>query len=142
MSNNNSIQNFLNALYYGDAAFEGTVNSSRTQNWNARLNAARALVKIGKPAVPALIDALRDDERAVWMLAATALVKIGKPAVPALLMALQHDEEAVRIMVSGILVQIGTPEAVAGLKAASQSTNRSVRDTSEVALARLDRAKH
>jgi len=69
------------------------------------------------------------------------LVKIGKPAVPALLNALQHDEEAVRILVSGILVQIGTSEAVEGLKAASHSANRSVRDTSEVALARLDKAK-
>ncbi|MBZ0281904.1 MAG: HEAT repeat domain-containing protein [Anaerolineae bacterium] len=142
MSNQDSIQNFLNALYYGDVAFEGLVNGLRARSWTARLNATRALVKIGKPAVPALIDALRDDERAVWMLAATALVKIGKPGVPALLDALQHDEEAVRILVSGILVQIGTPEAVAGLKVASRSTNPSVRDTSEVALARLDRAKN
>ncbi|MEM4359662.1 MAG: HEAT repeat domain-containing protein [Candidatus Bilamarchaeaceae archaeon] len=54
------------------------------------------VVAIGKPAVSALIDALKDEYLSVRKGAAEALVEIGKPAVPALIDALKDEYWFVR----------------------------------------------
>ncbi|MEM4359476.1 MAG: HEAT repeat domain-containing protein [Candidatus Bilamarchaeaceae archaeon] len=53
------------------------VHQLKDEDRNVRREAAEALVKIGKPAVPALIDALKDENRSVRERAAEALGKIG-----------------------------------------------------------------
>lgn len=137
MYNPYAIHRYGQVFFYSDELIEMLIAGLRSPNWNSRLAATRALVKIGAPAVRSLISALRNEERSVWMLAATALVKIGKPAVPDLLSALGEEDESVQILVSGILVQIGDTQTVEGLQAASRSENPRVRDTSEIALVRL-----
>jgi HEAT repeat protein len=58
----------------------------KDKNYAGRQKAAEAIVKIGPPAVQALIDALKNESRAVRWRAAEALGKIGDAsAVPALI---------------------------------------------------------
>jgi HEAT repeat protein len=78
-----------------------------------------ALVKIGTPAVPALIQALGDRSENVRRAAAEALGAIGDPqAVPALIQALGHetdpfaDDWAVRRAAAWALGKLGDPQAV------------------------------
>jgi hypothetical protein len=60
---------------------------------------------VAKEAVPALIGALKDER--VREQAGEGLVKIGLPAVPALLEALQDDNESVRWHAANALTRIG-----------------------------------
>ncbi|MBI3912217.1 MAG: HEAT repeat domain-containing protein, partial [Armatimonadetes bacterium] len=83
-----------------------------------RLQAAAALVKIGKPAVPALCAALQDRDEDVRREAAAALVKIGKPAVPALCVALKDESRDVRQKAAAALGEIAKRDPVLALRAA------------------------
>jgi HEAT repeat protein len=58
-----------------------------------------------EPAVPALLDAL--DDEAAGNEAAESLVRIGKAAVPALLEAMKSGQEAVRLHAATTLARIG-----------------------------------
>ena len=85
------------------------------------LNAIEALAEIGKPAIPALIEALKDGDSNVRSNAAKTLGKIGpaaKDAVPALIYALGDDKESVSDNVYDALRKIGTsviPELIKAL---------------------------
>jgi len=74
-----------------------------------------AVVGLGTPAVPALIQALRDWDRGVRWAAAEALVKIGTPAVPALIQALGSRSDRVRRAAAAALGKLGDPQAVPAL---------------------------
>jgi len=63
-------------------------------------------------AVPALIEALKDETRGVPEMAAWALVKIGEPAVPYLVETLNDQDEDVRYMAIEALGKIGNVRAV------------------------------
>lgn len=89
------VQVAINMLHDGDKA--------------TYLKAARALIKIGGLAIPALIKTLGDDEKQVWCLASAILVKIGDPAVKPLIEALQHESEQIRLLAAGTLHKIGKP---------------------------------
>jgi hypothetical protein len=65
--------------------------------------------------VPALIQALGDDDWDVRRAAAEALVKIGTPAVPALIQALGDSDWDVRRAAAEALGAIGDPQAVPAL---------------------------
>ena len=68
--------------------------------------------EIGPSAVPALIEALRDDDGGVRAGAAAALGEIGPAAaaaVPALTEALRDAKGEVRVRVAGALGEIGPP---------------------------------
>ena len=87
-----------------------------------RAVAAEALVKIGTPAVPALIQALRDRSENVRFAAAEALGKLGDPqAVPALIQALGDSDWYVRRAAAEALVKIGTPAVPALIRALGDS---------------------
>ncbi len=64
---------------------------------------------IGRPAVPALIEALTDEEWEVRYRAAEALSRIGEPAVPALIKALDDEDDEVRSWAAWGLGVIGEP---------------------------------
>jgi HEAT repeat protein len=64
-----------------------------------RIKVAQALVRIGEPSVPSLVEALKHAKEEVRLLAATALGEIGadaKPALPALRKAADDPVEDVR----------------------------------------------
>jgi len=81
------------------------------------LRTTRALARIRSvDAVPALIQALKDQDVGVRRSVADALGQIGsgaKDAVPGLIQALLQDEDkSVRVAVVWTLGQLGTPEAL------------------------------
>jgi HEAT repeat protein len=90
-----------------------------------RIGQIEALVKIGEPAIPNLVAALKDDEVA-WM-ANWALIKIGQPAVPALLGALEDSNSEVRRLAAQSLTVIGDKRAVPKLINALEDNDYEVR---------------
>ena len=99
--------------------------------------AAMALCVIGEPAVPTLIEALRDADGWVRQKAASALGAIGEPvAVPALIEALKDEDEKVREWAVVSLGQIGNP-ALPALTEVLSETNMVVRDQVIDALIRI-----
>ncbi|MFC1719443.1 HEAT repeat domain-containing protein, partial [Candidatus Poribacteria bacterium] len=62
----------------------------------ARQNASKALARIGEPAVPALIDVLKSDNKEARDSAADALAMIGEPAIPDLIETLTDDDGEIR----------------------------------------------
>ena len=84
-----------------------------------RNRAGNALWEIGKPAVPAVIEALRSANSEVRSHAAKALEHMGeaaKDAVPALIEALSDENEMVRMRAVLALKKIGTPEAMVAVE--------------------------
>ena len=82
-------------------------------------DAVPALAKVLVSAVPALIEALSNEDEWVRSYAAYALGRIGEPAkgaVPALIEALRDKDVAVCLSVVEALYKIGTPEALKAVK--------------------------
>ena len=93
------------------------------------------VVGLGAPAVPPLIQALGDSDRAVRRAAAEALGAIGDPqAVPALIQALGDYWYDVRRAAAEALVKIGTPAVPALIKALGDWRSENVRRASAEAL--------
>ena len=71
----------------------------KSKDATVRENAAKTLVDLGpdaRAAIPALAEAIQDENLSVGLKAAEALGKIGKPAIPALTKALQSKNDAIR----------------------------------------------
>lgn len=109
----------------------------RTAGRGLQVEAARALGRIGRPAVLGLIQALHDDDPAVWALAAAACLTIGPGAAPALLDALHTEPERVQALVVSILGQLGEPRAAAAIGARLDHPSEELRTAAAVALVRL-----
>jgi HEAT repeat protein len=93
----------------GTPAVPHLIQALGDRDRDVRKAACRALVKIGAPAVPHLIQALGDGNEDVRAAACWALVKIGAPAVPHLIQALGDGNEDVRAAACWALVKIGAP---------------------------------
>lgn len=79
--------------------------------------AAKALEKLGKPAIIPLIHLLQDEDPGIRGYAASILGKIGDPkAVRPLLHALQDDNPVVRMFVADSLGAIGDIRAINALQ--------------------------
>ncbi len=111
-------------------------------DFRVRHDAADAIVKIGSPAVPFLIEALKAENKQVRWRAASALGEIGaeaSSAVPALIAALQDEDEYIRRIAAYALGKIG-PEASAAvpdLITALQHPDRSFRLVATNALGKI-----
>jgi len=106
--------------------------------------ALEALVLIGKPAVPALREALKRSLKSTyydWVRrsVAEALVKIGEPAVPALAEALKDEDREVRSSAAKALGEIGESavSAVPALAEALKDKGREVRWSAAEALGKI-----
>lgn len=89
------------------------------REWGVRQTATDSLARIGLPALPALIAALKDPQADVRDRAAQALARMGPPAqeaVPALVAALNDTDWRVRRSAARALGQIG-PGAEAAVPA-------------------------
>lgn len=83
------------------------------EEWTMREVAAAALGRIGRPAVPKLVEALESSNPALRQKAADTLARIGpaaSDAVPALIKALRDTDPLVRKSAARALGQIG-PDA-------------------------------
>lgn len=101
-------------------------------------SAARALARIGAPAVEPLVVALGDENHDVRHAAAWALGQIGDArAVEALIAALKDGERSVREVAIQALGQMGDPRSVEPLGVALRDEENRVRLAAAAALDRL-----
>lgn len=82
------------------------VASLQIDNPALNLRAINDLIAAGGQSVPFLIDALANPTPRVWRLASVALVKIGPPAAPPLVQALEHENEQIRLLAAAVLKKI------------------------------------
>ena len=120
-----------------DAAFHALANGADAQR---RADAVRFLgERRYAPAVPSLIELVRESDPGTRYLAARALGQIGdeaEAAVPALLNALRGDDMFLRAGVTGALIKIGYP-AVPGLTAALFDDSNAVKRAACKALGKI-----
>jgi hypothetical protein len=86
------------------------------ENWSEQETAADALGRIGQPAVPALVEALKSPQADVRVKAAEVLARMGtgaKDAAPQLTVALDDPDERVRKTATRALGMIGQEAAPA-----------------------------
>jgi HEAT repeat protein len=114
----------------GDPQAVPALLQAHKDDWYVRKAVEEALEKIGLPAVPALMEALKDENGDVRYAAALALGKIGDPqAVPALIEALKDKEGDARVIaiVAKALAKIGDPQAIPALLEALNDEKRRAR---------------
>ncbi|WP_319580899.1 HEAT repeat domain-containing protein [uncultured Methanospirillum sp.] len=93
---------------FGDAAIKPLINSLRQEeDEEQKLVLTSFLVKMGPAAVPALIEELRDPMLVVYAVA--ALGSIGEPAVPTLMNLLRDQDQEVVNYAGLSLARIGQP---------------------------------
>ena len=102
-------------------------------------DAAEVISKIGKPAVPALVEALKDNDRDVRIRAAKALGEIGDAsATDALIDCLKHDKDrGVRTNAVISLGHIGDRSAVPALTGILDHNNLTLRSNAAYALVQI-----
>ncbi|MEK6235590.1 MAG: HEAT repeat domain-containing protein, partial [Planctomycetales bacterium] len=90
-------------------------------------------------AIPRMAGLLQDENRYVRVEAAKALVKVGEPAVPALLSALNNGSATVKIGACEALGDLASsgPEVLAALKTASASSSDTVRNAAFKAFGKM-----
>lgn len=88
-------------------------------------------------AIPALLLALRADDMYLRMAVTGALINIGHPAVPGLVKALFDRNKAVRRAAAKALGKIGSERAIKPLQVAVKDRDPSVRKMCQEALDRL-----
>ena len=94
-------------FYEIDPAIQGLITNLSSNNDIIRVHSRESLVKIGKPAVPQLVEALKRGNHWVRWEAAKALGQIGDAtAAPALVEALQDEEFDVRWLAAEGLIKI------------------------------------
>ncbi|MFO0905493.1 MAG: HEAT repeat domain-containing protein [Pirellulales bacterium] len=96
------------------------------EDWTMREAAAVALGRIGEPAVPALVEALRSHDPEIRLQAADTLARIGpgaEQAVPSLTELLEDEDIRIRKAAARALGQIGpkAAESVPSLMRALES---------------------
>jgi HEAT repeat protein len=91
-------------------------------------------------AAPALRSRLADQDRFVRSRAVSALVRLGTPCLPLMLDALADPDIRVRQGAAAVLGQVGDPAAVDGLLRALHDPAESVRRAAAVALLRINPA--
>ena len=113
----------------------------RQSDPGTRYLAAKALGQIGdeaEAAVPALLEALRDNDMFLRAGVTGALIKIGPPAAPGLTKALFDPKSAVKRAACKALGKIGSERAVPALKFSLRDGNDGVRKLAREALERID----
>ena len=114
----------------GEQKVKGLIAELSSEQVNVRRRAAQSLREMGLPAsaaVPALAQALRDEDASVRRAATGALGRMGEAAVPALSEALTVPDEEVRFAATDSLRQLGyrASTAVPALvKTAANDTTR------------------
>lgn len=89
-------------------------------------------------ALPTLLQALRADDMFLRMAVTGALIQIGTPAVPGLVRALFDNNKAVRRASAKALGKIGAERAIAPLQVALNDSDEGVRRLSAQALERIE----
>ena len=91
----------------GEPAIPALINA--LDNEDTRQSAADILSRIGVPAIPALIRSANHADRGTSVSIINALIKIGKPAVSSLIGMLNHEDIWIRNVTVAALTEIGEP---------------------------------
>ena len=119
----------------GTGAISALIRAFTDQNRSVRKDAMSSMKRIGQPAVPALVKALRDNDALVRYSAARLLGRVREAtALPALIEALQDKNAPVRGVAARALGSIGHPDAIPVLIEASKDEKPTVRAASAAAL--------
>ena len=119
---------------------EKLISKLQHKNPKVRQTAVVALTKMGKDAVPVLIQALQDGSRGIRASAAGVLGQIGSGAVdamPALIQVLRDQNPEVRQYAAGALGHIAAVDAVPALMQALKDQNPKVRNNAAWALEQI-----
>ena len=132
-------------VYMGEASYAPAVprlaEILRFGDPGTRFLAAKALGQIGdeaESALPALFEALRDQDMFLRASVTGAMIKIGAPAVPGLTRALLDSNKAVRRAACKALGRIGSERAAPALAWCLNDRNAGVRKLAREALERID----
>lgn len=115
----------VSAQSVGEEIQKNVKKLSSTHPTKVRWEAMSALVKIGLPAIPSLIEALKNRDlrpTACWV-----LERIGPPALPALIKALKEEDREIRSLAAYLLGNIKEKEAVPPLIGLLKDTDLGVR---------------
>lgn len=108
--------------------WEGLTELLTAEEREIKVEAARALGKLERSAaIPALVEAMGDEEVPVRRSAARALAQIGQPAIPALVATLEGQGGRLAPYALWALGEIGSPAAVDELAEAARSIEWRVR---------------
>lgn len=131
----------------GPAAIPALTNAlASDQSWKIRENAAAALGRMGSralSAVPALIEALKDEHFLVWEAADSALGGIAlssDQSIPAIAAGIKHSNAKVRAAVIDILGALGprAKSAVPAITGVLNDEDASVREAAGGALKQIE----
>lgn len=111
--------------------------------WEVRIEVENGLIALGKPAVPALIEACDDSNRHVRLLAAYVLGFLNdKTAAKALMQVVFRDPYApARLMAVEGLGRLGAQEALSIVKAATEDRSPHVREAAQWAFPRVEKGE-
>jgi len=87
--------------------------------------AIEGLAKIGQPAIPPLIKALKEKREKAGSLVQAILIKIGPPAIPDLIKLLRDRDKFLRDAAAGMLKMIGEPAIPDLIKVLKDKNDRS-----------------
>jgi HEAT repeat protein len=119
----------------------GLLNALRGRDPVVQARASLLLGSIGRPAVPVLIEGLKDEDKDVRTAAAAALISIGPEArfaVGTLVRALKDEDYFVRWNSAVALGEIGDKEAVPALMETLADENIDVRKAAADALEKIE----
>lgn len=103
--------------------------------------AAEQLVAFGGPAAPALVDALGEGSEVQRQLSGGVLIRIGDPAIPALIeRGLSSDNNDRRQLAMACLIKIG-PSAAPALKKAAESSDERSASAARLVLSKLPKTE-
>jgi len=91
----------------------------------------------GRESIPALREALKDEDFTVRRAATDALGKLGQPAIPALREALKHEDWGVRHVAAEALGKLGDQESIPALREALKDEESLIRYVAAEALGKL-----
>ncbi len=114
--------------------------TSRLKDPSAEVRQAAALALAAHPdqeALPALLQALTDEDSLVGTLVVKALIRVGRPAVPAMLEALPGIPTAGQIRLMQVLAEIGDPRSIPVMMKAMETDSALLNHWAELGLERL-----
>lgn len=123
----------LSPLEGAESKIEQALKDLKGRSYSKRRVASKTLVKMGKKAVPHLVELLGHSRTTVRSRAARVLVKIGEDAVPGLIKALQSPKRKVRYTAADTLgdLEVKAAPAIPGLIALLDKSYRERREAGE-----------
>ncbi len=119
------------------ASITQIINALKAADMNTRWYLGRALVKIGRPVIPVIIDAAESEsDMGVQKYFGAVLAAFGEAAVPPLIALFSSANPAARGMAGAALEKIGQP-ALDPLLEAAQSDNQTVKICAGLVLMKL-----